>query len=249
MQEQGCPYHGPKAKESNQTAIQTVKDAISDPDFVCIFGKAALRQEKIQFHAVEQEMDSPKAAAQTCQILYAYIEEVLHNIDFSQQKLPLASCVVTFPSQQLENEAEACKTVTQLLVAMHTYDVEQGYSWSGDVSNDPQSDTFSFSIGGEAFFVPLLYEHAHSFPRKIPVTALIFNWHTLFVELRNRNLFDKGREVIRKNTLALGHPIAELLADFGHDQEFPQYVLPSLENLPLLWAYLQEFGGDEPFGK
>lgn len=243
--EQQCPYHH---EEHNKKDEEYLRSVISNPEFVCIFAKAALKQENITFLSVEHAMDSAEAAALVCESLYAYIQQVLYAIDFSQKKLPLASCVIAFPNQHFFSEEEACRTIPQLLLQMHEYDKKKGHNWADYVSNDPQSDLFSFSVGGEAFFMPLLYEHAHSQPRKTFTTTLVFNWHKLFEELRHRDLFSKGREVIRKRTHDLGYQVAELLADFGEDREFPQYVLPSLKNVELLWQTLRELGGEEPFG-
>src|SRR5664279_2855764 len=114
MSKEQCPYHSVHHFDQKQTPQAYMEEVINHPDFVCIFGKAALRQEHVTFHTIEGSMEATTAASQVCEHLYGYIDDVLKQIDFEQPKLPLASCIVTFPNQHFTDEIEAYQVVSKL---------------------------------------------------------------------------------------------------------------------------------------
>lgn len=234
--------------QHGSSASEQMSRYIKDKDFACIFGRAAEMQGNVSHKQIEGRMNEPSTAQEVCDHLYAFIENVLHKLDFSSAKFPLKTCLMIFPEETFSSPDDAGEKLVQLLLNMHAYDKANGFEWAPYVSNDPKSTMFSYSIGGEAFFVPFLYEHSESGVRHSPYPALVFNWHKLFEELRNRGQFDKSREIIRQRTLNAGHTIADLLADYGEGLEFPQYWLPRPEQVSKLWDWLEKYGGEEPFG-
>lgn len=194
------------------------------------------------------EMTDRENAAALCERIYTFIDQFeIRNLS-SEGKVQFASCVAAFPTQEIHSLEDAGEKLFTLLKNMHEYDTKKGYTWAKDVSRNPKHPQFSFSLGGEAFFIPFFHKHTYAPARESSIPLLVFNSHRLFQVLREKGKFAAGRELIRENQLRRFGWVPELLSDYGDGLEFPQYLLPPTEKLEDMWHILQKVAGDYPFG-
>src|SRR5690606_27133649 len=92
-----------------------------------------------------------------------------------------------------------------------------------EVDSDPESDHFSFSLGGKAFYIIGMHPNSSRFARRSPRPTMVFNLHRQFEELRNMGAFEKIRDTIRERDKNLQGSVNPMLHDFGHNREAPQY--------------------------
>ena len=72
-------------------------------------------------------------------------------------------------------------------------------------------------------FVLFLHPKSPRKARRFKSPALVFNPHQQFETLREKNIFFKIRDAIRKRDLALQGESNEMLSDFGSRSEIFQY--------------------------
>ncbi len=221
----GCPFHRSDG-------------AVLLDDLVCVSARSALKNGTVTF---QKEVSMQGSAGRICEGLYGFIAQ------YAPWKIP-ASFVVTF-EQQLSSENDAARSLCELLHQMHLYDKMFGYSWADGISPDPYDPTFSYSIGGHAFFVPFLHPYAHSPARRSKQPLLVFNAHGLFENLKANGVFNKLKSIIRGVQREKYGFVPALLEDYGAGLEYPQYLLPAANDVEcLVWTLLQEIGGERPFG-
>ena len=95
--------------------------------------------------------------------------------------------------------------------------------WATDVSKEPESSSFSFSVAGRAFFIVGLHPQASRIARRSPVPCLAFNFHDQFEELRASGKYGKMQRLIRARDIALQGDVNPMLSGFGEGSEAKQY--------------------------
>jgi FPC/CPF motif-containing protein YcgG len=98
------------------------------------------------------------------------------------------------------------------------------YSHDPRVSNKPDSEKFSYSVKGEAFFMLVLHPKSPRFARRFSVPTVVFNAHQQFEDLRKKNIFEKVRDLIRKRDKFLQGYINPMLVNYGIKSETFQYT-------------------------
>lgn len=159
-------------------------------------------------------LGSAEAAEALCQDLYGSLG--------ATHRRGYWSFVALFPDDVIPDEEQFEQRLWQQLQRMHDFDVRL-HAWDAAVSDDPQDDTFSFSIGGHAWYVIGLHPEASRKARRLPVPALVFNPHGQFEALRERGKYDVLRDQIRRRDLALQGSINPMLRDHGEASEARQY--------------------------
>ena len=120
------------------------------------------------------------------------------------------------------NEAGFESELWTLLQCLHGLD-RPNHPWDPAVSADPASPDFSFSLGGQAFFLVGLHPGASRHARRFAYLAIMFNAHAQFEALRDRGAYDTVRDRIRKNDRSLQGSIDPTLRDHGTASEAMQY--------------------------
>ena len=95
--------------------------------------------------------------------------------------------------------------------------------WDPNVSNDPESPNFSFSIKGKAFYIVGLHPKSSRMARQSPYPTVVFNLHWQFEKLREMGTYKKVKKRIRRRDKKLQGYINPVLKDFGTDTETRQY--------------------------
>ncbi|QAA81091.1 YqcI/YcgG family protein [Aequorivita sp. H23M31] len=146
------------------------------------------------------------------------IKNYLSDYNFSDNKFK--TLIAVFPEADVASEIEFENLLWRQLQFVHDID---NVEWDHRVSQDPENNNFSFSIGGRAFYVIGMHPKSSRMARRAPYTTLVFNLHWQFEKLREMGVYHKVRDKIRKRDKALQGQINPVLADFGDSSEARQY--------------------------
>ena len=215
---------------SYREAHEVFRKAILDKKFACIAAQAAMRLNTYVF-AQYEDLTDPKVAEAVCHDLLKFILEFdLHGLEQSG-KFNFVTFVAHFKGPPISDQVHGSECLDALLSQMHAHD-KKYFPWASGVSADIESPDFAFSIGGQGFFVPLLYPFASSESRRTEEVYVVFNPHVIFENLRKLGGFEGLRDKIRARQKNV-HPH---LADHGQGPAYHQYALIDPDKLPLVQA-------------
>jgi FPC/CPF motif-containing protein YcgG len=196
------------------TLIEDFRSFVADPCFPCVGAKSALKRDRIEFEVCERLGSS-------------HCAEVLRDslARFSARHpdpgIDPVSFVAIFRGE-VAGEDDFHQRLWMQLQAIHDLDIKE-HPWAPDVSDDPRSADFSFSVASRAFFVVGLHPHSSRLARRAPRPTLVFNFHGQFEALRVRQRFEKLQAAIRERDVALQGYINPVLARYGEASEALQY--------------------------
>lgn len=188
---------------------------IRDSAFPCVGARSALNRGRMEFGLYSALGDEP-AARMLCDDLWAFSRR------YETPGADPVSFVAMF-DQTVANEAAFARSLWRHLQLMHDVDGLQ-HKWDPSVSSDPLSESFSFSIGGHAFFVVGLSPASSRLARRAPFPCLVFNFHGQFETLKESGKFARMQKVIRARDIALQGSINQSLSTFGDASEARQYA-------------------------
>ena len=196
-------------KEKVEQELQTM---IGDTLYPCNAAKGVLARSNIEVCVVDQ-MTSKKAA----ETVQARLET------FSQQPVKeLVSFIVAFNDQPIYCEHQYDSLFWNFLQQLHEVDAPFN-PWDEQVSSDPNDPNFSFSVGGEAYYLIGLNPHSSRKARRFPVPAIVFNLHRQFEALRRGGKYGRLRDTVRANDVRYSGSVNPMLQDFGSASESVQY--------------------------
>jgi uncharacterized protein len=194
--------------------IEDFRSFVAAGSFPCVGAKSALQRDRIEFQVCDR-LGSVESAMLLRDGLAAFSGR---NPD---PGLSPTSFVAIF-RDQIPDEDTFHRQLWMQLQALHDLDIED-HPWAADVSDNPRSAEFSFSVASRAFFVVGLHPHSSRLARRAPHPTLVFNFHGQFEELRARGRFEKLQSAIRERDVALQGDINPVLAQFGEASEALQY--------------------------
>ena len=192
----------------------TFKEFISEPQFPCVGAKAALSQGYLDIFVAGDLRDS--AADE------AIIEALEHFAESINKDKVFASFYATFPDTPPLSETQFEGALWQRLQALHDID-RQHSDWDPLVSSDPESPHFGMSLGGHGFYVVGLHPNASRPARRFGQSALAFNLHSQFEQLKAEGRYEKLRGTISQRDAALSGSNNPMLAAHGVVSEAVQY--------------------------
>jgi len=195
---------------------------LEDAAFPCVAAKAALVKEQIALKVVGH-MACPKDDKEILDFIYNFVDQ------YRQSDKLFHSVVIIFQQPDVYDEKMYSRFFWSRLQAISDLDAEE-YEYDHRVDADPESEHFSFSLKGEAFFCIGLHPAASRPARKFKYPAIVFNPHAQFEQLREANQYDKMKNIIRKRDTALAGDINPMLQDFGAASEVYQYTGQKLDN-------------------
>jgi uncharacterized protein len=196
---------------SRQKAITAF---IDDAAFPCVGAKAARNKGRMRF-AEYSSLGSASEAPHICSDLRDFSDE------FPDPGALPVSFVAMFRDPILDEKTFESALWRQLQL-MHEHD-RLDFKWDTSVSHDPASHSFSFSIGGRAFFVVGLHQTASRASRRAPFPCLVFNFHDQFEALKSSGKFQSMQAVIRARDIKLQGSVNPVLERFGAASEARQY--------------------------
>ncbi len=192
------------------------KAMLQDKVFPCVAAKAALNKDQLKI-MVAGHMGCPKDDKAILNFIYDFLKSYR-----SSDKL-FHSAVVIFPDTHIDSEDTYEKFFWARLQALANTDAEK-FNYDSRVNPDPDSESFSFSLGEEAFFIIGLHPASSRKARQFKYPAIVFNPHAQFEKLREKNQYGKMKNIVRKKDFAFSGSINPMLQDFGEASEVYQYT-------------------------
>jgi FPC/CPF motif-containing protein YcgG len=153
------------------------------------------------------------------------VENMLHDIgkyldQYDPNSNDFYTFIAVFPESGTMSEVEFEEALWSQLQLLH---LEDPISWDEEVSADPDSPSFSFSLLGNAFYIVGLHPNSSRLSRQSPYPTLVFNLHRQFEKLREMGSYKTIRDKIRKRDRKLQGNNNAMLEDFGKASEARQY--------------------------
>ena len=192
---------------------QGFSDFILENNHPCLMAQTVFSMDKAEIHSY-----SNFGSLQTARKILKDLKNYIENYDFSSNDF--YSFIAVFPERKNFSEEQFEALLWKQLQFIHEADASP---WDPEVSSDPDSDKFSFSIAGKAFYVVGLHPNSSRKARQSPYPALTFNLHWQFEKLREMGAYENVRDKIRERDKALQGNINPMLEDFGSNSEARQY--------------------------
>lgn len=189
---------------------------LHDPDFPCLGAKSIVNQDSYGF-GLYAVMNEPNATKDLLRDLHRFVDER------ERMEGDFKSFIACFLEPKIITPLQFEGQLWQQLLALHRLDREC-FAWAEDVSSNPESPNFSFSVGGKPFFVVGLAPESERWARRFPWPLLVFNDHTQFQRLREENRFNRMRNQIRERDTKLHGVENAMLDDYGAHSEARQYA-------------------------
>jgi FPC/CPF motif-containing protein YcgG len=187
---------------------------IENAEYPCVGAKAANSHSSIEyFLAGDIESDESDAAITS---------RVQRFTSAADPQALFVSLVVGFVDSRPMSELDFETALWRRLQSLHDFDSAE-FAWDSRVSNDPQSPSFSMSIGGEGFYIIGVHPNASRKARRFECSALVFNLHSQFEQLRADGRYTPMTKTITKRDIALSGAKNPMLAQHGERSEARQY--------------------------
>ena len=128
--------------------------------------------------------------------------------------------MIVFDDHLTYTELEFENLLWNQLQKIHNLD---SLAWDKTVSNDPNNNSFSFSILGNAFYIVGMHPNSSRGARRSPKPTLVFNLHWQFERLREMGVYERIRDTIRERDSQKNGSVNPILMDFGKKSEAAQY--------------------------
>ncbi|GHA62406.1 guanitoxin biosynthesis heme-dependent pre-guanitoxin N-hydroxylase GntA [Pontibacter akesuensis] len=201
--------------ERLQDLFNSISEKISDTEYPCVGAKAALNSKQIRI-GVYKGMATDETTSKLGYDLKQYIAETLAA---DSEYMTMVAC---FTEEAPTSEDDFEKKLWAQLQRLHDSD-SSANPWDPEVSSNPEDTNFSFSYNGTAFFVVGLHPNASRKARQTGYTAMAFNLHRQFEQLREKGVYENMKKVIRERDEAYDGSINPMLQDFDEGLEAPQY--------------------------
>ena len=193
---------------------QLLEDFIVSKNHPCLMAQTVFKNDHFIIKEYYENLGSPKHTRRLLKDLYLYLEKY----DYSNPE-PY-TFIAAFPNQTEISEERFEELLWQEMQQLHVCDEKD---WDRSVSANPQDPDFSFSVGGQAFYVVGMHPGSSRLARQAPVTLIAFNLHRQFEQLRKMHTYERVRDLIRQRDKQLQGHINPMLQDFGTSSEARQY--------------------------
>lgn len=201
--------------QGNESLCEEFRDFIRRTNFPCVGAKSALSRDQLALVT---------AADIRCAEDDRKILDTIHRFlrDHEAEPKIFTSFAVLFRGPCDLDEAAFETHLWARLSALHWLDAET-FTWSDEVSADPDAPNFGFSLGGHAFFVVGLHPGSSRTARRLPHPAIVFNLHEQFQDLRARGQYGRIKETIIDRDVKLDGMPNPMIAEHGTVSEARQY--------------------------
>ncbi|WP_026934236.1 guanitoxin biosynthesis heme-dependent pre-guanitoxin N-hydroxylase GntA [Christiangramia echinicola] len=189
------------------------KNWILQEDHPCIMAQTVFSQKAFRINNYG-ELGNVNNVRKLLKDINHYIE----NYDFTSNDFQ--TLIAVFPDSEI-----TCEDEFELLLWKQLSDLARAdnKTWDAEVSNDPENENFSFSLGGRAFYIVGMHPESSRIARKSPYPSIAFNLHHQFEKLREMGVYHNVRDKIRERDKNLQGSINPVLQDFGERSEARQY--------------------------
>lgn len=204
-------YSREKIKTTNSK--QDFDQFVLEKDHPCVMAQTVFSMDQVDYHEYGNF-----GTRETAKNILKDLKEYIANYDFDSNEF--FSFLAVFKDRKEYTEKEYEDTLWQQLQYLHEVDDSP---WDKNVSPDPDSNNFSFSLGGRAFYMVGLHPNSSRKARQSPYPAIAFNLHWQFEKLREMGTYQTVRDKIRERDIELQGDINPMLEDFGEKSEARQY--------------------------
>jgi FPC/CPF motif-containing protein YcgG len=195
---------------------------VDNPSFSCLVGKGVVHQNGHIVRAYPP-LGTRAAAEGLARDLSAFGAG-------AHDPMKLRAFVAVFPERAPRSELAFEARLWAQLQRLHDLD-DPETAWDPSVSDDADDPMFSFSFGGNAYFIVGLHAHSSRVSRTFKWPALVFNPHAQFGRLRGEGRFARIQQAIREREIAVQGSLNPNLADFGERSEARQYSGRAVEEI------------------
>lgn len=203
------------AVNGSDVIIQSFRDFITSEMYPCVAARAAMHRDHIPCF-VADHMGCPKDDRDILQFIYDFIPT------YRTTTTGMHSAAVIFRQPQTTTEKTFDEMLWSRLQALSTLDTTR-FAYDPRVSQNPRSPDFSFSLGGEAFFIIGMHPSSSRLARQFFYPAIVFNPHAQFEEMRKAKQYEKMKQIVRKRDILYSGSVNPMLEDFGKASEVFQY--------------------------
>ena len=183
--------------------------------YPCVGAHSAFARKGYRF-GLFPELASESAVRAVCHDLYEFCHEFPIIDDH------LITFIAMFRGPAIESEQHFEDLLWRQLRAMHAVDSDF-FAWDKSVDSDPESNNFSFSVGGRSMYVIGMHPKASRLARTVRYPTMVFNLHEQFERLRARGNFETMKKIIRARDMVFQGSINPMLKGFGESSEARQY--------------------------
>lgn len=202
-------------RTDDKSPIEEYLAYLKNKEFPCIAARAAAAKQQVKC-MVAGHMACPKDDHIILQFLYEFVDEYRNSNGFYH------SAAIIFKEPCFYNEEMFDGLLWQRLQSLADLDA-QNYDYDIRVEADPSSANFSFSLKEEALYIIGLHPASSRPTRRFMYPALVFNPHAQFEKLRQSDIYEKMKKVVRKRDIAYSGSVNPMLKDFGESSEVYQY--------------------------
>lgn len=160
---------------SSSSAIEEkFREFIIDKKHPCIMANTVFAMDNYDLQVYEKF-----GSKITARNLIKDLEDYIGDYDFSDNEFK--TFIAVFPDAEVSSEIEFENLLWRQLQFLHDIDTIE---WDHRVSDNPESNEFSFSIAGRAFYVIGMHPQSSRMARRAPYPTLVFNLHWQFEKLR-----------------------------------------------------------------
>lgn len=205
-------YEGAGVNEVSTRIHDALRDRVQGTEFPCVGAKSAFNRSAYAV-GVYNSMSTPEATASLHHDLSQFFK--FGREEQCRTKELFVTFIAVYPDEQVKDEKDFHHALWRQLQLLHEKDKEN-YAWDPRVESDVESDNFSYSLGGSAFFIVGMNPHSSRLSRQFNWPALVFNPGPQFEKIRELGIHEKMKDAIRRRDIALQGNINPTLADFGH---------------------------------
>lgn len=213
----------PRLASVDPASLERIKAFVLGATFPCVGARSAINSQRAMYGSFGSlGCDEPVHLQALCESLMGF------SMAYSEPGDVPVTYMALFDDDVCD-EVDFERRLWRHLQLLHSID-RRDFVWAHDVSDDPDSPEFSFSIAGRAFFIVGLHPNSSRISRRAPMPCLAFNFHDQFELLRASGKFEKMQRAIRLRDVALQGNANPALKSFGEASEARQYSGRSVED-------------------
>lgn len=188
---------------------------IESEAFTCLGARASIKRQEMYTAVV-----GPLADDRTTGALHRTLSSFV--ADYLDAGGRFTTMVVVFRGPTVDSEERFDELFWRQLKALHDIDA-RSHPWAADVSSEPMSEYFSYSVAGHPFFLVGMHPAASRTARRFTLPAIAFNSHRQFDKLKSEGTYWGLQARIRDREKRLDGNLNPNLSDFGGSSEARQY--------------------------
>lgn len=207
--------HVPKrgSQKLEKRLLKQFREFIVDQDHPCVMAKSVFMNDEVRLRNYRT-----LGSIETAEKLICDLRRFIKNYSFVNRQFK--TFIACFTEQEIASEMHYEELLWRQLRLIKQCDKQP---WDPTVDANPESENFSFSIAGKAFYIVGMHPKGSRRARQTPYPCIAFNLHWQFEKLREMGIYENVRDRIRDRDEKRNGSINPMLEDFGSNSEARQY--------------------------